>query len=400
MNHSQDNAPESRSRALRVLFAGGASGGHLMPGAAVAEALTEMLPGCRCLFLKTDRKVEDQCVAALERFEVAVVPSTPWAGAVQKACFPFRSLRSAEQILGVLRQFRPHVVVGLGSYNSVVPVLLARVLRIRTALFESNAVAGLAVRTLAPLADCLFLQWEAARRNVHARRVRVLGNPIRARLFDTERTASRRRLGLSQDTPVLLAMGGSQGAQAVNRLLFDALEILSADGVDLQVLHLTGVDHLPEALDAQRRLTVKYRAIGFLERIEEAYAAADFVLSRAGGSSLSYITAAGLPSILVPYPHHADKQQYANAHVLSDTGAAVQVEQRRLSGERLAALIRLLAVNPGLRAQMAGHARALARPHAARQVARELAALAGFHATEQSTARDYSKRRIQPSQAA
>jgi len=351
-----------------------------MPGAAAATALLELVPDARCLFLMTDRDVEQHCAAAVEPFEVQRVPATPWAGLRQKALFGPRCARAAAHVLSVFRAFRPHAVIGLGSYNSFVPVIVARASGLPTALFAADTVPGRVVRLLAPLVDRVFLQWHAAARRLVTRNARVTGIPVREHLFGTDRLTARRRLGLREDVCTLLALGGSQGALSVNRALQGAL--LRLEG-GLQTLHLTGVDHLPEALESPLNETGWYHPIGFLPRMGDAYAAADFVLGRAGASALAELTALGLPSILVPYPHHADRHQYANAELLRRAGAAVIIEQTRMTDRRLLGVIRRLADDAALRARMGRSARRLGRPLAARAVARELAALAGFQGASQ-----------------
>jgi UDP-N-acetylglucosamine--N-acetylmuramyl-(pentapeptide) pyrophosphoryl-undecaprenol N-acetylglucosamine transferase len=362
---------------LRVVFAGGGTGGHLIPGAAIAEALRVLEPSCRCCFLVTGRSAERHCSGALAGFETMPVPALPLTRAMDKLRSPIRAARTAARVLGILRSFRPQAVVGLGGCNSVVPVLMARALGIRTLLIEGNAIPGRAVRLLAPLADCLVVQWPPAA-TVHARKVLAAGNPVRMRLFETSRETARRRLGLAPDQCTLLALGGSQGALALNQMLLGALRLLQERPVTLQVIHLTGVDHLHQALEAQQHLAMPYRPIGFLDRVEEAYVAADLVVSRAGCSTLAYLTALGLPAVLIPLPHAADGHQEANARVLAQAGAALVVSQSALNEARLAGLIERLVRDGGLRARIARQARALGRPQAAMHVAAELAALAGF----------------------
>ncbi len=178
-------------------------------------------------------------------------------------------------------------------------------------------------------------------------------------------------------------VGGSQGALPLNRLLASALRHLAASPAaasprGLQVLHITGPDHLEEATWAGAPKDVLYRPIGFLRQMQDAYAAADLVLSRAGGSTLAQVTALGLPSVLVPYPHASADHQSANAAVLVRAGAAVAVAQGDLLPEKLAQVIADLASRPERLAAMARAARALGRPEAARVVACELAAMAGL----------------------
>lgn len=361
---------------LRVLLAGGGTGGHVMPGAATAEAIGDLPRPSRVLFLTGQRHGEQRCRHALDGFEAVEVPETPWRGARAKVMFPWRASASAGAVLSVLRAFRPHVVIGLGSYNSVVPVLLGRLSGARTMLLESNAIPGGAVRLLAPVADCVVLQWEEAAGWLRARRVLTPGNPVRRSVLEGDRQEARRRLGLSPSKCTLLAMGGSQGALTLNEALYGALRLLDAAGADVQVIHLTGPDHVAAALELCGQLRMPYRPAGFTNRMAEVYAAADFVLSRAGGSSLAELTALGLPSILVPYPHAADGHQMANARVLARASAAWVIPQRDLTPELLADAVGSLAADARTRARMARCARATGRPRAAGSVAAEVARIA------------------------
>jgi UDP-N-acetylglucosamine--N-acetylmuramyl-(pentapeptide) pyrophosphoryl-undecaprenol N-acetylglucosamine transferase len=363
---------------MRIIFAGGATGGHLMPGVAVALALQDALPGTRTLFLTSANRTERRCSGALDAFEAAYLPDAPWHGRAGKLLFPVRALRAARGMLRILREFRPHVVVGLGSYNSAAPVLCARLAGIHTALIAADALPGVAVRLLAPHADVVLVQWGEVIPRLKARRAVVTGLPVRAGVLRGNRGGALRRLNLSTARPTLLATGGSQGALALNLALYEALRLAAERGVDLQVIHLTGVDHLPAALGQRFGGQVAYRPVGFMDSIGDAYAAADFVLGRAGASTLAELTAVGLPSVLVPYPFAAGDHQSLNAALLSEAGAAVVIPQHELTGERLCGVLAALAADPLLLRSMAECALVQGRPDAAVHAARELAALAGY----------------------
>lgn len=374
--------PTPHTESLRVLFAGGGTGGHLMPGAAIASALSDAMPGARCLFLTTPRRSEQHCHSVLRPFETAEVPAARWGGLVRKLRFALTSLPAASRSLEVMRDFQPHAVVGLGGYSCVVPVLVARALALPTMILESNAVPGRVVRLLAPAVDCVQLQWREARRRLSGRRTVVTGNPVRPSLLEGNPIAARQRLGLAPERVTLLVMGGSQGALAINQGLEAALRHLCRNGEtgpeSLQILHLTGPRHLEEARRTPVGRDLIYRPLGFLDRMEDAYAAADVVLGRAGGSTLAETTALGLPSLLVPYPHATDGHQLANAQVLARAGAALVIRQNHLTPDLLADLLQEVAERPGWLRSMAQHARTLGRPRAAQSVAAELARMAGF----------------------
>ena len=353
-----------------------------MPGTAIARAMTDIVPGARSLFLATSRQTERQCRHALEEFEVREIPAARWDGWFQKARFSIASLAAAGRSLEILRSFRPNVVVGLGGYSCIVPVLVARAMALPTMVLESNAVPGRVVRLLAPIVDCVQLQWREAADHLHARRTLVTGNPVRPQIFHGIRETAVDRLGLESDRLTLVVMGGSQGALPINRAVTGALESLKAgtesDLSRLQILHLTGPDHLAEAKHNACPDGLLYRPMGFADGMEDVYAAADLALGRAGGSTLAEITAVGLPSLLVPYPHASDDHQHANAGVLARAGAAQLIEQESLSPGRLASLLKDLTRRPSWLSRMADRAARLGHPRAAWNVAAELADLAGL----------------------
>ena len=163
---------------MRVLFAGGGTGGHVMPGAATAEALSDLLPGTRSVFLTTDRRAERLCRGSLQDFEVVVIPGLRSGGTVDVTRLPLRMARAAGRLAGVFGRLRPHVVVGLGELGCAMPVVCARTMGIRTMLFEAQAVPGRTVRMLSPMVDCVALAFEQAARMVRARSKLMLGTLI------------------------------------------------------------------------------------------------------------------------------------------------------------------------------------------------------------------------------
>jgi len=368
---------------LRVIFAGGGTGGHLMPGAAVAEALRAMMPGTRCMFLGTNRRAEAHCNSAISRFEWREVPAARWGRSLQKLRFAAVSAVAAGKCLSLMREFRPQALVGLGGYSCVAPLLAARLAGVRTMVFESNAVPGRVVRLLAPHVDCVQLQWDRAASRLKARRVMRSGNPVRTCAMVSDKDKALRRLGLERGRVTLLVTGGSQGALSLNRTVLEALGVMAGPGgpvrpEQLQVLHLTGVQHLAEACAAALPAGLLYCPRGFLGRMGDAYSAADFVVSRAGGATLAELTAAGLPSVLVPYPHAADGHQQANADVLVEAGAAVCIPESELTAQVLASTLAEFVNRPERRAAIAANSATLGRPEAATNVAIELVRMVGL----------------------
>lgn len=362
---------------LRVAFAGGGTGGHLMPGIALADELCEMAPDTRCLFLHTSRDAERAYGNALSRFSTACLPDLRWQSLSQKLRFGPDSVTCLADTLEAFGRFAPHAVVGLGGSSCVIPVAAARALSVPVLLLESNATPGAAVRLLAPWVDSVQVQWRATATQLGMSRCTMSGIPVRRRVFQGERSRALPRFGLSPRRYTLLAMGGSQGALSLNKTLLATLKGSPLPREKLQVLHLTGSEHIAEARRFAAPEGLLYRPVGYLEDIEDAYAAADLVLCRAGGSTLAELTAMGKPSVLVPYPHATDNHQRTNAEVLADRGAARCVAESELTADRLSSLLSTMLENPLSLRRMADSARRLGHPAAARTIACELHSMTG-----------------------
>jgi UDP-N-acetylglucosamine--N-acetylmuramyl-(pentapeptide) pyrophosphoryl-undecaprenol N-acetylglucosamine transferase len=279
------------------------------------------------------------------------------------------------------RQERPAALFVTGGYASVPVALAAWALRVPILVYLPDIEPGLAVRFIARLATRVAVPVEDSRPYFPARKVIVVGYPVRAEFNGLDRTKARASLGLLAGEAVLLVMGGSRGARSINQALSGVLE---------QVLELAQVVHLSGQLDwpwvAERRerlpeaLKARYHAFPYLhEEMGHALAAADLALCRAGASTLGELPFFGLPAVLVPYPH-AWRYQRVNADWLAERDAAVRLDDERLGDELLPTLRRLLD-DGGTLAAMAGRMQALACPSAATQLASELLAL-GQHGLE------------------
>jgi len=358
---------------MKVAFAGGGTGGHLFPGISVAEELRRRAPGARVLFLCTERDRAYQGLSA-SGFEVAALPS------VNRGALPRRLARllpAAARAMRLLARFRPDVVVGLGGYGSVAPVVCASVLRIPCVLLEQNVVPGRANRLLSRLADEVECQWaESISFFSCPSKARVTGNPIRASIRRRDRAAAAERLRLDPRTPTLLVMGGSQGARPLNDLVVEALPLFESGGKPIQLVHLAGRADRERVSAAYEQCGLRAEVFGFLGDMSLAYSVCDLALSRAGGTSIAELAALGIPSILVPLPHATDNHQHLNARVLEYSGAAILVEQKTLSPHWLARLVAELLASPARLAYMSRRSRRFGVPRAASLVADRIVALA------------------------
>ncbi|MEA2335400.1 MAG: UDP-N-acetylglucosamine--N-acetylmuramyl-(pentapeptide) pyrophosphoryl-undecaprenol [Solirubrobacteraceae bacterium] len=278
-----------------------------------------------------------------------------------------RAALAVARARSLLRRLRPDAVMGGGGYVSGPVALAALTLGIPVVLSEADSRLGLTNRLLAPFARRVFLAFAIGGRE--GERYRVTGRPVPAPSRDLE--GARERLGIGAEETCVLVFGGSLGARTINRASVDAFAGRPSIGGAFRVLHIAGSREYDEL--SARELPGGYDLREYLEEADfaDALAAADLVVSRAGGS-LFEIAAHGAPAILVPYPHAAADHQTTNARWMADAGAALVIPDRELSGARLARQVAELLADPSGLAAMAAASRGLARPDAAYEVAREL----------------------------
>ncbi len=356
---------------MRLLVAGGGTGGHVFPGIALAEEVVMRHPGNDVVFVGTARGLEAQVVPAagfpMELVDVKGLKGKGLAGALRNLLLLPRALLGS---LGILRRWRPDVVVGVGGYASGPVVLAAWLLRIPTAVQEQNAAAGLTNRLLGRVVQAAFTAFPEAARHFPRRKVFQLGNPIRRQLLD-----NFMRPEADHERARLLVFGGSQGAHALNMRVVEALPHLADLKDRLRIVHQTGARDREQVERGYRAVGFEPDVRDFITDMSRAYAEADLVLCRAGATTLAELTVCKKPSILVPYPAAADNHQFLNAQSLVDAGAAVMIEERDLTGELLAAEIRAVLVDGERRQRMARAAGRLGAPAAAREIADVCASL-------------------------
>lgn len=354
---------------LRVLIAGGGTGGHLFPGIAVAEEIRAR--GGEVSFVGTARGIEARVLPSLglplDLIHVHGLVRTGWR---ERLRFLFEAPASLVQVSRILGRRRPDVVVGVGGYASGPVVLRAALGRYPTAVLEQNSVPGLTNRILGRVAGRVFASFEESRRYFPRRKVVLTGNPVRSQIVESLRTASDRPAGARLR---VLAFGGSQGARFLNETLMAAAPRLAS--MPLQLTHQTGEADLPRVQAAYRAAGLAAEVQPFLDDMAARYAAADLILSRAGATTLAELAIVGRPAILVPFPFATHNHQERNARELERAGAALCCPQPTLDGDRLATLLGELHADPDRRARMAAAMKALGRPVAAADIADGLMAL-------------------------
>jgi UDP-N-acetylglucosamine--N-acetylmuramyl-(pentapeptide) pyrophosphoryl-undecaprenol N-acetylglucosamine transferase len=358
---------------VRVLIAGGGTGGHLYPGIAVAEELRRRDGTTAVSFVGTARGLESRVVPALG-YPLDLIRSAGLKGKAIGALARGLALLplSAVDAWQVLSRRRPDVVVGVGGYSSGPVLLLAALRRIPTLLMEQNTAPGFTNRTLARWVAAAAVSYDETLR--YFPRVGVVtGNPVRRQFLDRGEPAVPPADGRTR----VLIVGGSQGARALNDAMLAAAPALAAHAATLTITHQTGERDLA-------RVRAGYAGAGcpavvepFFHDMPARMSAADVVVSRAGASTLAELTILGKPMVLVPLPTAADDHQRKNAATLAGAGAAEVIEERALDGQRMAATLLALASDADRRQRMAAAARALGRPDAAARVVDRLEQLAG-----------------------
>ncbi|APR03732.1 undecaprenyldiphospho-muramoylpentapeptide beta-N-acetylglucosaminyltransferase [Thauera chlorobenzoica] len=349
-----------------LLVMAGGTGGHIFPGIAVAEALRAR--GWRIVWLGNPDGMEARIVPA-HGYETVWVRfgALRGKGLVRKLMLPVNLLSGFWQAVRALRRVRPDVVLGMGGYITFPGGMMAALLGRPLVLHEQNSVAGLANRVLARVADRVLSGFPAV-----LERAEWIGNPVRADIAALPEPAER-YAGRSGPLRVLV-VGGSLGAAALNAAVPQALARLAPEQRPV-VVHQAGERQLDALREAYAKAGVEAEQRAFIDDMAAAYGAADLVICRAGALTVAELAAAGVASLLVPFPHAVDDHQTGNARFLAARGAAYLLPQTELTPERLAGI--LASLDRGRLLQMAGHARALARPQAAAQAAEVCVALAG-----------------------
>jgi UDP-N-acetylglucosamine--N-acetylmuramyl-(pentapeptide) pyrophosphoryl-undecaprenol N-acetylglucosamine transferase len=366
---------------MRIVVAGGGTAGHVFPGLAVAEELRAR--GNEVEFVGTERGLEARLVPEAG-FGFRTVPARPL-----KRELSVETLTAPVVAASAVRACRPIVrgadaVLGMGGYVSVSSVVAARRERVPVVLHEQNAVPGLANRALGRVARAVALSFADAQ-DFFPRGMRtvVTGNPVRPQIVAvaTERDAlavvAARDLGLERDRRTILVFGGSLGALHLDRAATGVARLL-ADRGDLQVLLITGRDHLDTIRRGiPERAALLIRPVGYLDRMEEAYAVADLVVARAGATTVAELAVCGLPALLIPYPYATANHQEANARALQRAGGASLLLDDQLDAESLAARIVSLVDHEERLAVMRERSAAFGRPDAAPRLADLVLEVAG-----------------------
>jgi len=366
---------------VKLLFAGGGTGGHLYSGIAVAREAERLCPGVEIVFVGTEKGIEAK-VLPREGYRLIPIRVTgiKGRGLLRSLGGMVKMPAALGSSFSLLSREKPGAVVGIGGYASGPTVMAAAIAGYPTAIIEQNVIPGFTNKVLARFVRRIYAPMkEAVDRFPAKKKVVVTGNPIRRKVVDQALAATK--LAESGRPLNLLVFGGSLGAKRINQAMVEALPLLKGIAGGVSVVHQTGEAEFDATKAAYAKASFAADVRPFLSEMGAEYAKADLVLCRAGASTISELMAIGMPSILVPYPHAIYDHQTLNAKALEARGAVRWIADGELTGERLAKTVATLAGDPAARAALAAAAKSLGKPEAATEIATEVLTMAGFTPT-------------------
>jgi UDP-N-acetylglucosamine--N-acetylmuramyl-(pentapeptide) pyrophosphoryl-undecaprenol N-acetylglucosamine transferase len=319
---------------VRIVIAGGGTGGHLFPGIAIAEEILARGNNHKVVFIGTKKGIEHRMLGQLG-YELQEIDVEGVKGRGLKALInaAYQIPHSMWQSRQILKRFCPDVVIGVGGYASGPAVVAARFMGIPTAIAEQNAIPGITNRILSKFAKLIFVTYAQTQEWFPQSKVIVSGNPVR-KVFAVGRVGAQEK-----KVRQLLIFGGSQGAAAINKNVIAMMPQLQKMKDKLRVLHQTGDREFQIVKQAYEQYGLDAQVTPFIVNMADAYAQADLIICRAGATSLAEIAAAGKAAILIPFPFAANDHQARNAEVLDCAGAAVIIKEHELTAENLFAVI-------------------------------------------------------------
>jgi UDP-N-acetylglucosamine--N-acetylmuramyl-(pentapeptide) pyrophosphoryl-undecaprenol N-acetylglucosamine transferase len=338
---------------MKVIIAGGGTGGHLFPGIAVAREIQRRYPESKILFVGAEQGIETKIVPK-EGFELRTLPigGVKGLGIARQARNLIGMAGGVFKARAILGEFKPDVVIGVGGYASFPMLSAAALSGLPRVIMEQNAIPGLANRVLGKWVDFAAVT-DARTQSFFGKRAVVTGNPVRPEF---------KSIGAKTHVApyTILVFGGSQGAQSINHAVMEALDSLTEWKDRLRFVHQTGERQLEEVKNAYATKGFQSDVRIFFNNFHEQYAAADLIVARSGATTVAEIKAAGRAAILIPFPFAADDHQTKNARAMADENAAILISNADLNGKRLADAIRGLIGDPKRLQEIETNARRIA----------------------------------------
>ena len=364
---------------MRVIIAGGGTGGHIFPAVAIGHALQRMSPGTELLFVGAKNKMEMEKVPQ-EGFEIIGLDIAGFRrGSILKnLSLPLKLLKSRMQARSIIKQFKPGVIVGVGGYASF-PVLNAgQSMNVPTLIQEQNSFAGKSNKILGKRAKAICVAYENMEQFFPKDKIIITGNPVRKNISDMAKTTEEglAKFGLSAGVRTILIVGGSLGAKSINESIDEGLDDLLK--ADVQVIWQTGKPYYEQAKKRAEAYSDKVKVFDFIKEMDCAYAAADVVISRAGALAIAELCIVGKPVVFVPYPHAAEDHQTSNAMALVKRNAAMLVKDTDAKTTLIKTLKTLLQ-DSNIQKAMSTNLKAMAIKNADERIAGKVIEIAGMN---------------------
>ncbi len=357
---------------MKILFAGGGTGGHLYPAIAIAEEVLKKVPDAYIAFVGTRDKIEARVIPQKGfRFFTIWISGFSRRLRIGNLLFPIKVVVAMIQSFLVIKKMKPGVVVGTGGYVCGPVLFAASVLGVKTVIHESNSFPGVTTRLLARRVTKVIITFEDSRRWISPEaNIELIGNPTRAELSEMTRSEGSRYYGLDERKKTIFVFGGSLGAASINA----AMPALTAAAIknDFQIIWQTGSGQ--KMSESSQKVHPNIKVFEYIDRMDCAYAASDLVVSRAGATTIAELTRIGKPAVLVPYPYAAANHQELNAQTIAEKGAAVIVQDTDLQQRLLPVVLDLVNDERALQ-EMQKQSLALGNPAAGEQIAERIIAL-------------------------
>ena len=364
---------------LKVIISGGGTGGHIFPALSIANAIKGLCPEADILFVGAENRMEMQRVPAAG-YEIKGLPVAGFdrKHLLKNISVLWKLMKSRRMARRIIKDFQPDVAVGVGGYASGPTLNMAAKMGVPTLIQEQNSYAGVTNKLLAKSAKKICVAYEGMERFFPAEKIMLTGNPVRQTLLECKlsRAEAIAKLGFDPIRPVILIVGGSLGARTINESVLQHLNLISESRV--QIIWQTGGYYFEDIKKqlSEQGCPANLKVTDFINHMDEAYRAADLVISRAGASSISELCLLGKPSILVPSPNVAEDHQTKNAMALVDRGAALYVRDAD-AREQLLPLAITTAKDTATLKQLAENAKAMGLPDSANIIAKEVIKLTG-----------------------
>ena len=355
---------------MRIVIAGGGTGGHIFPAISIAEEIMRRSDDNEVLFVGTNNGMEKELIPSLG-FNLEIINSRGIIGKgfMYKIKSMISALNGIFSSFSILRSFQPDLVLGVGGYVSGPTVLSAYLSFIPTAICEQNTVPGVTNRILSKFTRKIFVTFKESTDYFPEKKVVITGNPLRSSLIESCLTENDNKPGFN-----VFIMGGSQGSRNLNTIIPGALAALNKKG--LKVVHQTGKNNKEEVEKRYNELGIDAEVYTFIDDIAEYYRNSDLIISRSGAGAIAEITAFKKASVLIPYPHAAHNHQYLNARFMEKSGASVLISEDELTKKYLTEKIEEI-LNEDRLFQMSKASGKLAKPDAAKEIVEQLYSLIG-----------------------